>query len=86
LERFDCDLEIYISETLAVYYCRYYYLDIYLHVELVHFACEILIMGEGGVKNRRIFQTEMLNNFNTNYLCLKKCKSAISGPILINII
>jgi hypothetical protein len=21
---------------------------------------------------------------NTNYLCLKKCKSAISGPILIN--
>jgi hypothetical protein len=33
LERFGCDLKIYISETLAVYYCRYYYLDIYLFVE-----------------------------------------------------
>jgi hypothetical protein len=33
LERFGCDLKIYISETLAVYYCRYYYLDIYLFVK-----------------------------------------------------
>jgi hypothetical protein len=24
-----CDLRIYISENLAVYYCYYYYLDIY---------------------------------------------------------
>jgi hypothetical protein len=33
LERFGRDLKIYISETLAVYHCRYYYLDIYLFVE-----------------------------------------------------
>jgi hypothetical protein len=33
LERFGHDLKIYISETLAVYYCRYYYLDIYSFVE-----------------------------------------------------
>jgi hypothetical protein len=33
LERFGRDLKIYISETLTVYYCRYYYLDIYLFVE-----------------------------------------------------
>jgi hypothetical protein len=33
LERFGRDLKIYISETLAVYYCRYYYLDFYLFVE-----------------------------------------------------
>jgi hypothetical protein len=26
LERFGCDLRIYISETLAVYYCRYLFL------------------------------------------------------------
>jgi hypothetical protein len=33
--------------------------DLHLHVELVHFACEIFIMGEGGVKNRRISHTEI---------------------------
>jgi hypothetical protein len=33
LERFGRDLKIYLSETLTVYYCRYYYLDIYLFVE-----------------------------------------------------
>jgi hypothetical protein len=60
--------------------------DLYLHVEVVHFACQILIIGGGGVKNRGIFHTEIGLEVSTCTCIIELIQTARAKYSLLSVI